>query len=75
METEKEIVRDIWIYLKNHNNPPAIGTDACTGFWEKAAGDICGLVGGKWNNHPLAIELGVAVYGYLEKKCKGGGSE
>ncbi len=74
METEKQIVMDIWLYLKEHNAPPAVGTDGCTGFWEKAAGDICSLVGGKWNNHPLAIELGTAVYGYLEKKCKGGGS-
>jgi len=74
METEKEIIRDIWVYLKTHNNPPAIGTDACAVFWEKAAEDIGGLAGGKWNNHPLAIELAAAVYGYLEKKCKGGGS-
>jgi hypothetical protein len=37
---------------------------------EKAAKDIGELVGGKWNNHPLAMELGMALYSYLEKKCK-----
>jgi len=70
METEKEIIRDIWLYLKSHNDPPAIGSEACVAFWEKAAKDIGDLVGGKWKNHPLAMELGVAVYSYLEKKCK-----
>lgn len=74
METEKAIIRDIWIFLKEHNTPPANGADGCLEFWERAAKDIGDLVGGKWNNHPLAMELGAAVYGYLEKKCKGGGS-
>ena len=75
MEAEKEIIRDMWLYLKAHNNPPAMGTDACLVFWEKAAKNIGELVGGKWNNHPLAIELGMAMYSYLEKKCKAKGIE
>ena len=70
MEAEKEIIRDMWLYLKAHNDPPALGTDACLTFWEKAAKDIGELVGGKWNNHPLAMELGMAMYSYLEKMCK-----
>ena len=70
METEKEIIRDIWIYLKEHNEPPPMGSDACVAFWEKAANDIRDLVGVKWNNHPLAIKLGVALYCYLDEKCK-----
>lgn len=70
METEKAIIRDTWMYLKAHNDPPAIGTGACDAFWESAAKDIGELVSGKWNNHPLAMDLGIAVYGYLEKKCK-----
>ena len=74
MEIEKAIIRDIWIFLKEHNAPPAVGAEGCLAFWEKAAKDIGELVGGKWNNHPLAMELGVALYGYLEKKSKGGGS-
>ena len=73
METEKEIIRDIWLYLKAHCDPPAIGTDACTVFWVKAAEDIGTLVGSKWQNHPLAMELGLALYSYLEQKCKAKG--
>lgn len=75
MEAEKAIIRDMWLYLKAHNNPPAMGTDACLVFWEKAAKNIGELVGGKWNNHPLGIELGMAMYRYLEKKCKAKGME
>ena len=59
METEKQIIRDIWIYLKSHNDPPAIGSEACVAFWEKAAKDIAALAGEKWKNHPLAMELGI----------------
>ncbi len=70
LPTEKEIIRDIYRYLRDHNDPPAIGAEGCNDFWIQAAQDICTLVGGQWNNHPLAVELGCAVYGYLEKKCK-----
>lgn len=75
MDAEKEIIRDMWLYLKTHNDPPTLGTDTCLAFWEKAAKDIGELVGGKWNNHPLAMELGLAVYSYLEKKSKAKGME
>ena len=73
---EKDIMADMFYFLRDHNDPPAVGTDACITFWEKAANDICALVGKKWKNLPLAMDLGVALYGYLEKKCKakGGGS-
>ena len=70
MDAEKEIIRDVWLYLKAHHDPPALGTDACTAFWEKAARDIGEMVGGKWKNHPLAVELGMGVYSYLEQKCR-----
>ena len=55
-------------YIREGVRTPA-GPDAAT------TGDIGDFVGGNWNNHPLAMELGVAVYGYLEQKCKGGGSK
>lgn len=70
MDAEKEIVRDMYHYLRDHNDPPAAGTDGCTAFWAGAAHDICELVDGKWNGHPLAVALGTAVYSYLEHKCK-----
>lgn len=69
METEKEIIRDIWLYLKAHNAPPDAGYDASLAFWEKAARDIADFAG-KWQNHPLAVELGAAVYRYLCQKSK-----
>lgn len=73
---EKAIMGDMFYFLRDHNDPPAVGTDACAAFWEKAAEDISAVVGTKWNNHPLAMEIGLALYTYLEKKCKakGGGS-
>ena len=73
---EKDIMADMFYFLRDHNDPPAVGTDECTAFWEKAAVDIGKLVGEKWKDHPLAMEVGVALYGYIETKCKakGGGS-
>ena len=68
METEKEIIRDIWVFLKNHNHPPAVGTDACEGFWLDAVREIHEIVDVKWRQHPLALQLGMAMYAYLEKK-------
>ena len=70
---EKAIMGDMFYFLRGHNDPPAVGTDACPAFWEKAAEDIGALVGKKWNNHPLAMELGLALYSYLEQKCKAKG--
>ena len=70
LPTEKEIIRDMYRFLRDHDDPPGIGTEACTEFWMRAAQDIGQLVSGQWNNHPLAMVLGMAVYDYLEKKCK-----
>lgn len=70
LATEKEIIRDMYRYLRDHNDPPAIGTDAYTEFWTQAARDIGQLVSEQWGNHPLVIGMGWAIYEYLEKKCK-----
>ena len=68
---EKEIMADMFYFLRDH-------TDPLHGRHGKprAAQDIGALVGTKWKNHPLAMDLGIALYGYIEKKCKakGGGS-
>ncbi len=72
---ENGIMADMFYFLRDHNDPPAIGTDACSLFWEKAAKDIEELVGGKWKNHPLAMALGIALYEYIEKKCKAKGGD
>ena len=65
---EKGIMADMFYFLRDHNEPPVAGSNACTSFWEKAAKDIGELVGGKWKNHPLAVALGIALYGYIETK-------
>ena len=67
---EKGIMADMFYFLRDHNDPPVAGSNACTSFWEKAAKDIGELVGGKWKNHPLAVALGIALYGYIEAKDK-----
>ncbi len=73
MDVEKEIFRDMWRFLKEHDELPAIGSDECVRFWEKTAWDISSIVTTKWENHPLALDMGVAIYGYLETKCKARG--
>ena len=73
MDEEKEIFRDMWRYLKEHHDPPQIGTEECVRFWENAAKNISSIVSAKWQNHPLALEMGVALYSYLETKCKAKG--
>ncbi len=69
METEKEIIRDIYHYLRDHNDPPPAGTKGCVAFWADAANGICVLVNDKWRDHPLAVAMCTAVYSYLEHKC------
>lgn len=65
---ENDIMRDAFYYLRDHNNPPAPGTDQAQAFWQKAAKDASDLVGKTWNNHPLAVSVMLGIYGYLEKK-------
>ena len=67
--TELEIMLDAATYLGAHNQPPPNGTDAAVDWWMEAATDI-GRVATKWDNHPLATAVLVALYGYLEEKAK-----
>ena len=69
-QDEHDILNDAYRFLRDHNDPPANGTPECLHFWEQAAKDACELVGDKWKNHPLAMEVMLAIYNYLEKKCK-----
>ena len=70
---EKDIMADMFYFLRDHNDPPVMGTDACTAFWDKTAKDMSALVGIKWNNHTLAMQMGLAIYEYLGEKCKARG--
>ncbi|MBE5798239.1 MAG: hypothetical protein E7327_12835 [Clostridiales bacterium] len=73
---ESDIMKDAFFFLRDHIDPPAVGTPACDAFWEQAARQLSEL-GAKWNNHPLALEVLPAIYSYIETKCKrkaGGGT-
>ncbi len=72
METEKEIFRDLWNYLKTYNNPPTIHDPGCEDFWRKAGEDLVALISKKWHEHSLAKKLGLALIVYIEDKSKGG---
>ena len=75
METEKEIFRDLWNYLKTYNNPPTIHDPGCEDFWRAAGEDLVALVSKKWHEHPLARKLGLALIVYIEDKSKGGAND
>ncbi len=72
---ENGIMADLYHFLRDHNDPPTADADGCAAFWEAAARDLHRLAEMKWHRHPLAMGLGIALYEYLEKKCKakGGG--
>ena len=67
---EKGIMEDIYYFLRDYGNPPAINTKGCEEFWYKAGNDLTAMVGKKWNNHPLAMKLGLALLVYSENKSK-----
>ena len=47
---ESGIMRDAFYFLRDHINPPPLGTDECAA--------------------PLATCVLMAIYGYLDWKCK-----
>lgn len=67
-QTEKDIMKDAFYYLKEHADPPK-GQAASEAFWTKAADDL-NEAGLKWNHHPLAVGVLTAVYLYIERKQK-----
>ena len=72
-QNEKAIMADMFYYLRDHAEPPVPGTESSSVFWNRAAQDLGTIVAGKWNNHPLAMKIGMAIYDYIEKKYKAGG--
>lgn len=64
---ENDIMRDAFFFLRDHIDPPAIGSPACDVFWERAARQLSDL-GVKWNNHPLALKVLPSIYSYIEQK-------
>ncbi len=66
---EQEIMRNAYVFLKNHCNPPANQDENACNWWMQAAQEM-GQVCGAWNNHPLATEVFLALYNYIEGKAK-----
>lgn len=66
---EREIMRNAFVFLRNHCNPPANQDENACDWWMQAA-EEAGQVCGAWNNHPLAIEVFVALYSYIDGKAK-----
>ncbi len=64
---ENEIMKDAYFFLRDHN-PPKKDKPECIPFWVNAAKDMNALVCGKWDNHPLAMELLKSIYCYLATK-------
>ena len=69
---EVEIMRDMFCFLRDHNDPPRNGTDGAPDWWLKAVKDM-GSLDEKWRNHPLAQVVLMALFEYLEQKAKAEG--
>ena len=64
---------DAMHYLDLYDDPPAgNGDDACR-WWTKAAEDLV-LFANAHDEHPLALQLGPALYSYIEIKAKAKGA-
>ena len=63
---------DAMHYLDLYDNPPVgNGEDACI-WWNKASEDLV-LFTNAHDQHPLAMQLGMALYSYIEIKAKAKG--
>ena len=71
---ESGIMRDAFYFLRDHINPPPLGTDECPVFWEQAAKDLAAAAA-PWKDHPLATGVLIAIYEYLDWKCKQAGGD
>ena len=66
---EIEIMRDAWRFLRDYNAPPAHTSEFALDYWKHAA-DTMSALARKWNNHPLAVGVLIAVYDYLDEKAR-----
>ena len=66
---EQEIMRNAYVFLKNHCNPPANQEANACDWWMQAVLEL-GQVCEAWNNHPLAKEVFMALYAYIEGKAR-----
>lgn len=68
-QTEIEIMKDAFYFLRDHAEPPSPGGAGSDAFWAKTATEL-NEMGVKYDNHPLALEIFPAIYTYIEKKQK-----
>lgn len=73
-QTESDIMRDIYHFLRAHADPPPPRTRGSDAFWEQAAGEVVEL-GKKWKNHPLLACVLPGIYEYIEQKQLNGGDK
>lgn len=66
-ETETEIMRDVFRFLKRHATPDAQNT---VEWWERVHQDAVEIYG-KCNSHPLAAEMLVAGMMWMESEMDG----
>ena len=69
---ETAVFTDTMKYLDTFNDPPALSDPASEAWWERAA-DALSAFSNAHGQHPLAIEMGVAIYSYIEVKAKAKG--
>lgn len=74
-KNENAVFLDAMRYLDLYDDPPAGNGDGASGWWNKAAEDLV-LFTNAHDEHPLAVQLGLALYSYIEIKAnaKGVGS-
>ncbi len=67
-QEEQEIMRNAFIFLKTHCNPPFNTADTAHTWWLQTVQEMVAVCNA-WNNHPLAIAVFLALYDYIEDKA------
>lgn len=66
---EREIMRQVFVYLDRHANPPATDDPESAEWWKEMVSWIAPLEKA-WNGHPLMSIMWDAVLRYTEGKAK-----
>jgi len=67
-EIEKKIFGDMYRFAESHGIPPPKNTKACDAYWKKMHDDAIELIGAKYSNYPLAVQMMVAIIEYREEQ-------
>lgn len=65
---EKAVMTDCYRFLEAFSSPPPNMSGESPGWWERAAEALKDL-GARNRQHPLAIQVGSAIYSYLSEKA------